>query len=111
MGTPASLLDLIARGGSIPGFNEAQQSQANTALTNAQVENVPLQGALIQAQTGQVGALTQKQQLENEQIRQALQNQRIYQQAIQATLPQPAQTTQPNAPPVTNTPGIGVQPQ
>src|SRR5215469_9556742 len=110
MGTPASLLDLIARGGSIPGFNEAQQSQANTALTNAQVENVPLQGALMQAQAGQVGALTQEQQLKNEAMRRAMQDAEIYRQAVAASMAQgqaPPTAAGAGQPPPTaaNTPG------
>ena len=72
MGTPASLLDLIARGGSIPGYNEAQQSQANTALTQAQTANVPIQGQLTAAQVAASQAATQKQQLENQQVQQQI---------------------------------------
>jgi len=114
MGTPASLLDLIARGGSIPGFNEAQQSQANTALTNAQVENVPLQGALMQAQAGQVGALTQEQQLKNEAMRRAMQDAEIYRQAVAASVaqgPEPTTTTGSAAAPEPVTTGPVSQPR
>lgn len=70
--TPASLLDLIARGGSIVGSNESDASRANTALTQARVPVEQAQVPLIQAQTTGAQAAAARQELENEQARQQI---------------------------------------
>ena len=48
--TPPSLLDRIARGGSLVGANEAAQAQAQAAQTRAQTAQIQAQTAQIQAQ-------------------------------------------------------------
>lgn len=112
MGTPASLLDIIARGGSMVGANEAAQSQANTNLTNLQAQNVPIEGQLKQAQVGQVQGQTEAQRIANV----AAQRQADAQQAIQeyyASLAQQGQSapsTAQQGPPVP-LPGGAMPPQ
>ena len=66
----------------VPGFDESQQSQANTALTNAQVENVPIQGQVMQAQIPSIQANTRAQQIANQQAQQSIIDQQLYRQAL-----------------------------
>ena len=117
--TPASLLDLIA-GGSMQRANEMRQTEANTAQTLAQTQNVPIQGQLMQAQIPGVQANTRAQQIANQQAQQSIIDQQLYRQALAMAGQPQSQSGPPASPittppfvqqpvPVTNTPGVSSQ--
>lgn len=101
MSTPASLLDLIARGGSLVGANEAAASQANTDLTRARIPVEQAQVPLVQAQTREQQARAQQQETAARIADQTLRDQELYRQALSGIQPK----TTPSQP------DTGVNPQ
>ena len=100
--------------------NEMRQTEANTAQTLAQTQNVPIQGQLMQAQIPGVQANTRAQQIANQQAQQSIIDQQLYRQALAMAGQPQSQSGPPASPittppfvqqpvPVTNTPGVSSQ--
>src|SRR5689334_865847 len=99
MGTPASLLDIIARGGPIVGADESAASRARTNLTQAQIPLAQAQVPLVQAQAEHQKALSAQEAIKTQIAQQSLKDAEIMRQMWADHMPGPAPASPDGATP------------